>query len=154
MSAYLGIPRCDSVNIENALAIICCTLLALAGCTTRGYEGPELPQEEVAVLIAEYFYGPDLAIRARYLDGTRIGTTILNVHMKPGIHEVEIIHLPRHGLTWTWRECATLHWYAEAGVTYRLGDVDDDTVSIVIDGSGEEVARAELEECSDRGWLG
>ena len=147
------------------LAVLCLAVLALAGCgaITNTYEGPTLPEEERAGLIAQYRQWPWLPFPmwdVMYVNGERVNVGLMvswmpawYINMKPGPKKVEA---KRH--VWAWEDsfCTTLSWDAEAGVFYKLETRALDTLSIVTsngqlqdyDYVGEEVVRSPVVPCT------
>ena len=104
------------------IALLCLTVLALAGCETNMYDGPTLPEEERSGLISQYRQVPYLPFPAwfvKYVNGEQVNEGLIEtmypawyIYLEPGPKEVEA---KRHD--WAWKDsfCTTLSWDAEAG---------------------------------------
>ena len=126
------------------------------------YEGPELPPEEVAeftVMYSESTFAWQ-RWRAVFVDGEDVGSVPLVMYLKPGPHEIYAMKHPGAGYfsgvlvrLFTDQYCARLNVVVEAGQTYQFEDPLDYETLLIIDSSGQEVARAALEDRLGRAWL-
>lgn len=138
--------------MNNIYKIVCifCVALLLTGCSTmQAYDGPKLPEAEVALIKP---YSPGIAIShimtkthplvIEQIDGKSTEVFSDKISVKPGEHKLKIIfpNASKHA------GIRTISLIAEAGhfyMVYGTRDFYEASVWIVDETTGEEVARVD-----------